>query len=289
MLTDVSRGKLILTGRGIEVATLDWGGSGPLTILSHANGFCAGVWALIAERLRSEYRVVAFDARGHGDSSKPPPATGYDWSEFTDDLIAVAEILVAESGPAYGIGHSFGGTVTLAAAAQRPELFSQIAMIDPVLIRPDFQLTEERSERTSAIAEIARKRRQIWPSRQTARDSWRNREPFDSWDPDSLDLYLDEGMLDREDGRVELKCSGEIEAAIYAMSASLPIFDAAAALAAPALLLFAARGVFPREICEELARRAESLQIEDIEAGHLMPMEVPALIASQLLRFGAER
>ena len=46
---------------GYRIAALDWGGSNPLAILCHANGFCAATWSLVAELLREEFRVVALD------------------------------------------------------------------------------------------------------------------------------------------------------------------------------------------------------------------------------------
>jgi len=118
MLSQVRRRKLALHGSSIEIALLDWGGDGPLALLHHANGFCAGVWGLVAERLRGHYRVIAMDARGHGDSSKPKGADCYHWELFGRDLLGVAEALAAEHPDgriALGLGHSFGGIALLMA------------------------------------------------------------------------------------------------------------------------------------------------------------------------------
>src|SRR5260221_8016211 len=70
-----------LPERGVTLAALDWGGRGPLALLHHANGFCKGVWALVADALRERGHVIAFDARGHGDSSRPEGADAYAWDE----------------------------------------------------------------------------------------------------------------------------------------------------------------------------------------------------------------
>jgi pimeloyl-ACP methyl ester carboxylesterase len=129
VLRDVERRKIALPGRGVEIALLDWGGDGPLAFLHHANGFCAALWDLVAERLRPHYRVIALDARGHGDSSSPPPPAPYHWENFIGDLIAVVERVLTDLGRArvdYGIGHSFGGTTTAMAAARRPELYARV-------------------------------------------------------------------------------------------------------------------------------------------------------------------
>src|SRR5258706_5837286 len=104
MLEDVTRRRLALPEHGVEIALLDWGGSGPLALFHHANGFCAATLDLVARPLRRHFRVIGMDARGHGDSSRPGasfaqraegerrPSGGepYAWGEFGADLAAVA-------------------------------------------------------------------------------------------------------------------------------------------------------------------------------------------------------
>ena len=289
MLQHVARSRVELPGRGLQISLLDWGGSGPLVLLSHANGFCAGVWDEVAAVLRGSYRVVGIDARGHGDSDAPPPPDAYIWDEFVADLVAVAERLVPELGggqPAYGIGHSFGGTVTLVAAAKRPDLFARVAMLDPVLVPPEIAQLPERVVRVNSMAQTARARRQVWPSRTAARDSWSGRGPFEYWTARALDLYVGEALRDREDGDVELKCAGEVEAAVFGNRSNWDLWQVAERLEVPARLFFAARGHFIRQTVDELARCAASLDVVDLPTDHLMPMEAPELVAAQLLEFG---
>src|SRR6478752_6078524 len=77
------RSRIGLEG-GLEFEIYDFGGEGPVALLHHASGFCTGVWRRIARELRRGYRVIGFDARGHGDSSKPEQP--YTWQVFGDDL-----------------------------------------------------------------------------------------------------------------------------------------------------------------------------------------------------------
>jgi pimeloyl-ACP methyl ester carboxylesterase len=272
-----------LSERGVELAVLEWDGPGPLALLSHATGFCGAMWGEVAQVLRAGYRVVAYDARGHGDSSKPAPPAAYDWQACALDLIALAEQLQTESqgerGAVYAIGHSFGGTATLGAAAQRPDLFARIGLVDPVLM-PRVHNAPSR------MSENARRRRAEWPSRDALRETWRERSLFADWTPTAFETYVREGTRERADGSVELKCPPEVEAAVFENAGSIDVAAAASALRIPALLLFALRGEFRREWAEALEKRAASLRIEDMDAGHLLPMEVPDELGRRLLDFG---
>src|SRR5262245_29496326 len=136
---EIRRSRLHLPERGIELALVDWGGEGPLALLAHANGFCADVLGLIAERLRARYRVLGWDARGHGDSEKPAPPEPYGWNEFALDASAVTAAVLREQKAeriALAVGHSFGGTCLLNAAARDRARFERLALLDPVIVPP---------------------------------------------------------------------------------------------------------------------------------------------------------
>jgi pimeloyl-ACP methyl ester carboxylesterase len=291
MSQEVVRKKMKLAAREggaeVEIALLDWGGEGPLALLHHANGFCAGMWEPLVETLRERFRVVAMDGRGHGDSSKPEGDEAYAWGRMVEDLVAVSERLLAESGQeriAQGLGHSFGGTLTLAAAAACPDRFERVAMLDPVIL-PPLLVRAEFPGRSSELAQRARRRRHHWASREEARAYLAERALFASWVPEALDLYVSEGLRESGKGGVELKCPGRVEAAVFDGARGFDIFEAARGLALPVRLFRATRGDFPRSIYEELVELLPGADIEDFDAGHLIPMECPAQAADAVLRF----
>jgi pimeloyl-ACP methyl ester carboxylesterase len=164
MLEDASRRRITLEASGVEIALLDWGGDGPLALLHHANGFCAATWALVAERLRPHFRVVAMDARGHGHSTKLADETAYAWPRFGEDAAAVARSLAADHPDgriALGLGHSFGGTSLMLASAEVPDLFERLVLVDPVLPPPvvvETSIDPTRAERGRGLAEGATQR-----------------------------------------------------------------------------------------------------------------------------------
>lgn len=277
----------VLPDRGVTLAALDWGGTGPIALLHHANGFCKGVWGLVAEGLKHRYRVIAIDARGHGDSTVPSDPDAYAWAEFALDVAAVGEALRTEQGApiALGIGHSFGGTALLGAASRHPDLFARLLLVDPVTPPPpDSAPTAERQARLVRIVEGARKRRAEWPSRAEARAWWAERAFFASWDPRALDLYVLDGLRARPDGSVVLKCMPETEATIFGHSGGIDVFALAAAVRTPTRILWAERGDFSRPVYERMARGMANAVIETVAAGHLVTMERPDLVVEAALR-----
>jgi pimeloyl-ACP methyl ester carboxylesterase len=288
-LSDVRRTRLPLPESGLEIALLDWGGEGPLAFLQHANGFCSGLWAPVAEGLRERFRVVAMDARGHGDSDKPEGAASYHWAHFGRDVAAVAGHLAERHGPvALGLGHSFGGTALVLAAIERPDLFERLVLLDPIVM-PSRERESDAVRRAGArgLAAGARARRQVWESRTQARTKWAGKDAFAEWEPRALDLYVAEALGDRPDGRVQLKCPGEVEAMIFEANGSVDVMERAARLETPALILWARRGNFSRAHFEELASRMQRGRVRDADTGHFIPMENAGLVVDEVFGFSA--
>ena len=71
-------------------------------------------WDAVARDLSSRFRVIAMDARGHGDSDWTP--RGYAFRERAEDLTAFCERLGLSG--VIGVGHSTGGVV-MSLVAQR--------------------------------------------------------------------------------------------------------------------------------------------------------------------------
>ena len=289
MLDQVSRRKIKLPESGVEISLLDWGGDGPLALLHHANGYCAALWAPVAQRLRDRFRVIAMDARGHGDSSKPKSADAYHWSRLGRDVIEVAEQLVSthpDQRVALGLGHSLGGAVMLLASAERPDLFECQVWVDPAI--PPLYPGKHGSRwkrSVDALARRAQRRRHIWPSREAARSQWQEKKIYASWNPSVLELYLAEGLEDRPDGQVQLKCPTDIEAAVFEASLGVDVWSVAERVRARTLIQWANRGNFSRRGFEKLAKSLVDGRVVEVDAGHLVPMERPDCVVEAVLEF----
>jgi 3-oxoadipate enol-lactonase len=79
---------------------------------------------------RRGLRAIAFDARGHGESSPAPSGSGYSYGEMVDDLGAVLDAEVGE-GRAVLAGHSMGAHTAAAFALRAPERLAGVVLIGP--------------------------------------------------------------------------------------------------------------------------------------------------------------
>ena len=77
-------------------------------VLAHGITCAIRVWAYQIAELATDYRVIAFDARGHGRSGLPRRG-GYSLTHLASDLDAVLEATLAPGERAVIAGHSMGG------------------------------------------------------------------------------------------------------------------------------------------------------------------------------------
>ncbi|HEX6538803.1 MAG TPA: alpha/beta hydrolase [Candidatus Dormibacteraeota bacterium] len=79
------------------------------------------LWHHQIRALRDEFRVIAYDLRGHGASGLPPSRDAYTAQALGDDLQAVLQALLPAGEPCLAVGHSMGGMSIVAWAGQHPE------------------------------------------------------------------------------------------------------------------------------------------------------------------------
>jgi len=99
---------------------------GPLLVMFHGLGHWAlGCWSAAAHELERDYRMIAFDLPGFGSSDKPDAA--YDLDYFTSICHGALE-RVAPHGATL-VGHSLGGLISAAIAAEHPTLVRGLILV----------------------------------------------------------------------------------------------------------------------------------------------------------------
>ena len=102
-------------------------GTGDETILFvHGLLFNHRMFDAQVEALKSNYRCIAFDLRGQGDSEVT--RNGYDIDNLTRDTVALIEAL--DCGPCHFVGLSMGGFIGLRLAINHPQMLHSLSLLD---------------------------------------------------------------------------------------------------------------------------------------------------------------
>jgi pimeloyl-ACP methyl ester carboxylesterase len=80
---------------------------------------------------RKGYRLILYDARGHGDSDAAPKGAGYAYADLASDLAAVIDSQVGEGRVAL-VGHSMGAHTACAYALDNAERVAGLVIVGPV-------------------------------------------------------------------------------------------------------------------------------------------------------------
>lgn len=113
---------------GMRLHHLEWGrATAPPVVLLHGGGLTAHTWDLVCLGLLPEWRCLALDLRGHGDSEWSP-AMHYD----VDDHVGDVHGFLDQRGLRHVtlVGQSLGAFVALAYAARNPQRVRALVMVD---------------------------------------------------------------------------------------------------------------------------------------------------------------
>jgi 3-oxoadipate enol-lactonase len=89
----------------------------PPLVLVHSAGADHRMWDRNLSAIRDRFRLIRYDARGHGGSDVPP--SPYTLDELGGDLVALLDALGV--GRTHVVGASLGGVVALWLAARHPD------------------------------------------------------------------------------------------------------------------------------------------------------------------------
>lgn len=100
----------------------------PPLVLLHGFTGTLRQWEAVRPMLATEYRVVAYDLRGHGDTDAPDDTESYSMATYVEDLRALLDTL--GMGEAHVLGSSFGGMIALEFALTHPDRVRSLILSD---------------------------------------------------------------------------------------------------------------------------------------------------------------
>ena len=126
---------------GARLHLLTWGERGRRgMVFVHGGGAHAHWWTHVASLFAADFRVVAVDLTGHGDSGHRGT---YSLDQWTEEVMAAAEA-GGVAGPPVIVGHSMGGFVTIATAARHPDRLAGAIICDSPVSAPDAEVSAAR-------------------------------------------------------------------------------------------------------------------------------------------------
>lgn len=261
---------------------------------THANGYPPACYTPLLERLAVRRQVLAMDLRPLWPGEQPKKLK--DWRILSAD--ALEFLRQRACAPVIGVGHSVGAITLLRAALSRPDQFSALILIEPVLMPPWVVLLWQvmsafhLAEQVHPLTKSAQRRRQIFASREELFRGYRRKSIFRYLDDASLRAYTNGLVEDLADGRVGLRYSVDWEVQIYAtgVKADLDLWFGLPKLKVPLLII---RGAETDTTWASTARLVQMIRpatriVTLQKATHLAPLEQPQLIAEIIENFLGE-
>ncbi|MBB5391505.1 MULTISPECIES: alpha/beta fold hydrolase [unclassified Herbaspirillum] len=261
-------------------------GSGFPVVLLHGIPQTSYEWRYVIPHLAKDYRVIAPDLRGLGDSSRP--ASGYDKKTVSNDVWRLLESLGIDS--FHLVGHDWGGPTAFSLAAQHRDAVKKLAILDVAIPGDGADFSQGGRRWHHALFRTPDLPEALFQDRERLIIDWF----FDNYGhrPNCI------GDEDRKEYMRTYAKPGAMRA-MYSFYRALPQ-DAAdnrlmlqrdGKLKMPVLALGGAKG-FGRamETMESLQRVAEDVRGGLVpDSGHWVTEEQPEFIARELLKFFGEK
>jgi pimeloyl-ACP methyl ester carboxylesterase len=239
----------------------DRGSGDPAILFIHGMACNRSHFAPQMEHFGESHRVVAYDQRGHGESDKPTDVP-YDILSLAEDAKALADQL-GMTKPIV-VGHSLGGTISMALAGLYPDFPGALVILDSSL---------------EVSADVAHELTEV----------------YDGLTEDRYDemcrTFVRERLFDYGDDETLLKATEEVMAScpreiFLAMGRGFIAYDLAAAsdsITAPTLFIGSSRPFV--DLNSVRARRPEWFLGRTVGAGHFHQLLVPEQVNAMIDHF----
>lgn len=262
-------------------ATVSYGetGSGAPVVLLHSSACSGGQWRPLAVRLDAGLRLLTPDLYGYGGTAGWPGARPL---SLADEAALVHAVIGTVEEPVHLVGHSYGGAVALRVAAERPERISRLTLIEPAA----FYLLRQGGPREWPLY------REIDGVAATLTTSAVNGD-YRRAMARFVDYWNGDGAWSAMPAEAQANiatCIHKIATEFHAAFSETTTIESYRRLTMPTTLLRG--GLSPRttaRICEMLAMAMPQARlVTHAEAGHMMPMTHPDLVAQAIRASGTD-
>ncbi|MCX7266108.1 MAG: alpha/beta hydrolase [Betaproteobacteria bacterium] len=254
-------------------------------IFSHGNSFPASTYRVVLESLRNRgFHVSAIEKLGHNPAY---PVTS-NWPHLVQELADFATQQMAQTGaPAFLVGHSLGGMLSLMCAAKHPRLARGVLLLDSPIVTGWRAGALNLAKKTQWIGSVSpgrlsRTRRQHWPDVQAVYDHFRHKRAFAHWQDEVLQDYAAHGTLEENGARV-LSFDRAIETAIYnTLPHNMSAMIKKHPVKCPVAFIGGTHSREMRLVGMEMTHQMSKGRVMMLDGSHLFPMEKPEATAAAM-------
>jgi pimeloyl-ACP methyl ester carboxylesterase len=256
---------------------LQWNPSARTTVvLLHGNSANAWWWEPVAREMPSEFRLLALDQRGHGDSEWVRPAA-YTPADYAHDLVGFLRHVIRAGDRPILVGHSMGGLSTLAYAAHHGNLARATVVMDAAI-------TSSRG-RDRFLRRLKSLPLVTYPDLNTAKARFRLMPNEGHIPAATLQAIAEKSLVATEDGRWTMKFDRES----FFGGDGIDPMEAIKKIHIPTLLLRAERSrIMTAEAAAAACAANSRVALVTIPAAHHhLLLEKPAAVARAIRAFAA--
>lgn len=240
---------------------------------------------MLFKSLRSRgFLVKAVERFGH----EPEYPVTNNWPHLVQQLHDFAAREVDKAGePAYLVGHSLGGFLSLMCAARHPQLARGVVLLDSPLLGGWKAQALGAIKRTQLVGSVSpgavsRARKNRWASKAEALEHFRHKKVFARWDEQVLHDYITHGTHD-EDGQRVLSFDRDVETAIYnTLPDNLDRLLRRHPLKCKAAFIGGLQSEEMQQVGAAMTRRVVQGRMMFMDGSHLFPMEKPVATAAAI-------
>lgn len=252
--------------RSTRIHVNEQGRGDPALVFLHYWGGSSRTWDIVAGKLSDEYRAIATDHRGWGDSAAPE--RGYAITDLANDAQDAIDALNLQRYVL--VGHSMGGKVAQLLASRRPRGLQGVVLVAPSPPSPMALPDEQRAAMAAA-----------YDSRESIGWVLDNVLTANPLTPE----LREQVMVDSLRGAREAKAAWPNAAMLEDITAEVGSIDV------PVLVIAGELDQVDRveTLQKELLPRIEGARLHVLPGtGHLSPLEAPSALASLIRQFVRE-
>ena len=258
-------------------------------VFTHANSFPASTYGVMFKSLKARgFSISAIEKFGHNSQY---PITN-NWPHLVQQLIDFTQAEVDKNGePVFLVGHSFGGFVSLMAAALKPGLSKGVLLVDSPILGGWRATTLGVIKSAQMVGSFSpgatsQRRRTHWPSADAALEHFRNKKAFAKWDPLVLRDYITHGTHDEgrgTDKKRVLSFDRAVETAIYnTLPDNLDQLLKRHPVKCPVSFIGGTHSAEMKQVGMDMTQRITHGRIMLLDGSHLFPMEKPIATAAAI-------